>query len=301
MKHTSTKPLPVSEGGMGNPISPSGGGLIEWVESIGGDLTPLLAKAGLPSDLDALAVIKLAKKLPVAPPAPHRLVTGSSPVEHRPVTGSSPAEHRPVTGSSPAEHRRITGLVTGSSPAEQWRKAGGLPAHHRPATGSSLAELWRNTGGTPARYRLVTTVTSDNTPADAAHEAGMAVRFLVGLLQANTDRDRDDVARLAFTAGMRLAELKAILNSQPPIKAKPRSPFFPLAKTAWDNCLARKKNGGRAPQDKELIAEMIALGMNEDGDVFGLASGKNRSHRLKARSLLNNFTRWRKLFTNRPE
>jgi hypothetical protein len=129
----------------------------------------------------------------------------------------------------------------------------------------------------------------------------MAVRFLVGLLQVNTDRDRDDVARLAFTAGMRLAELKAILNSQPPIKAKPRSPFFLLAKTAWENCLARKKIGGRAPQDKELIAEMITLGMNENGDVFGLASGKNRIHRLKARSLLNNFTRWRKLFTNRPE
>jgi hypothetical protein len=129
----------------------------------------------------------------------------------------------------------------------------------------------------------------------------MAVRFLVGLLQANIDRDRDPVVRMAFTAGMRLTELKAILNSQPPIKAKPRSPFFPLAKTAWENCLAKKKTGGRAPQDKELIAEMIALGMNEDGDVFGLASGKNRTHRLKARSLLNNFTRWRKLFTNRPE
>ena len=253
MKHTSTKPLPVSKSGMGNPISPSGGGLIEWVESIWEDLTPLLAKAGLPSDLDALAAKKLAKKLPVVPPAPHR-----------PGTGSSSAEHRPVTGSSPAE---------------QWRKA----------------------GEKPARYRLAHTVTSDNTPADAAHEAGMAVRFLVGLLQANTDRDRDDVARLAFTAGMRLAELKAILNSQPPIKAQPRSPFFPLAKTAWENCLARKKTGGRAPQDKELIAEMIALGMNEDGDVFELASGKNRTHRLKERSLLNNFTRWRKLFTNRPE
>ena len=275
MKHPSTKPLPVPESGMGNPISPSGGGLIEWVESIWEDLTPLLAKAGLPSDLDALAAKKLAKKLPVAPPAPQR-----------PGTGSSPAEHRPVTGSSPAE---------------QWRKAGGLPAHHRPATGSSLAELWRKAGEKPARYRLAHTVTSDNTPADAAHEAGMAVRFLVGLLQANTDRDRDDVARLAFTAGMRLAELKAILNSQPPIKAQPRSPFFPLAKTAWENCLARKKTGGRAPQDKELIAEMIALGMNEDGDVFELASGKNRTHRLKERSLLNNFTRWRKSFTNRPE
>jgi hypothetical protein len=129
----------------------------------------------------------------------------------------------------------------------------------------------------------------------------MAVRFLVGLLQANTDRDRDDVARLAFTAGMRLAELKAILNSQPPIKAKPRSPFFLLAKTAWEKCLAKKKTGGRAPQDKELIAEMIALKMIDGGDVFELASGKNRIHRLKARSLLNNFTRWRKLFTNRPE
>ena len=279
MKHPLTKPLPVSESGMGNPISPSGGGLIEWVESIWEDLTPLLAKAGLPSDLDALAAKKLAKKLPVVPPAPHR----------------------PGTGSSPAEHRRITGLVTGSSPAEQWRKAGGLSAHHRPATGSSLAELWRKAGEKPARYRLAPTVTSDNTPADAAHEAGMAVRFLVGLLQANTDRDRDDVARLAFTAGMRLAELKAILNSQPPIKAKPRSPLFLLAKTAWEKCLARKKTGGRAPQGKELIEEMITLGMNEDGDVFELASGKNRSHRLKARSLLNNFTRWRKLFTNRPE
>ena len=264
MKHTSTKPLPVSESGMGNPISPSGGGLIEWVESMWEDLTPLLAKAGLPSDLDALAAKKLAKKSPVVPPAPHR-------------------------------------PVTGSSPAEQWRNSGGTLVEHWRATGSPLAELWRKTGGTPARYRLAPTVTSDNTPADAAHEAGMAVRFLVGLLQANTDRDRDDVARLAFTAGMRLAELKAILNSQPPIKAKPRSPFFPLAKTAWENCLAKKKTGGRAPQDKELIAEMIALGMNEDGDIFGLASGKNRSHRLKARSLLNNFTRWRKLFTNRPE
>ena len=253
MKHTSTKPLPVPESGMGNPISPSGGGLIEWVESIWEDLTPLLAKAGLPSDLDALAAKKLAKKLPVVPPAPHR-----------PGTGSSSAEHRPVTGSSPAE---------------QWRKA----------------------GEKPARYRLAHTVTSDNTPADAAHEAGMAVRFLVGLLQAHTDRDRDDVARLAFTAGMRLAELKAILNSQPPIKAKPRSPLFLLAKTAWEKCLARKKTGGRAPQGKELIAEMITLGMNEDGDVFELASGKNRTHRLKARSLHNNFTRWRKLFTNRPE
>jgi hypothetical protein len=275
MKHPSTKPLPASESGMGNPISPSGGGLIEWVESIWEDLTPLLAKADLPSDLDALAAKKLAKKSPVVPPAPHRPGTGSSPARLRPVTGSSPAQHRLVTGSSPAQHR----LGTGSSPAEQWRK----------------------TGEKPARYRLAPTVTSDNSPADAAHEAGMAVRFLVGLLQANTDRDRDDVARLAFTAGMRLAELKAILNSQPPIKAQPRSPFFLLAKTAWENCLARKKNGGRAPQDKELIAEMITLGMNEDGDVFGLASGKNRTHRLKARSLLNNFTRWRKLFTNRPE
>jgi len=264
MKHTSTKPLPASESGMGNPISPSGGGLIEWVESIWEDLTPLLAKADLPSDLDALAAKKLAKKSPVVPPAPHR-----------PGTGSSPAQHRLVTGSSPAQHR----LVSGSSPAEQWRK----------------------TGEKPARYRLAHTVTSDNSPADAAHEAGMAVRFLVGLLQANTDRDRDDVARLAFTAGMRLAELKAILNSQPPIKAKPRSPFFPLAKTAWENCLAKKKTGGRAPQDKELIAEMIALKMIDGGDVFELASGKNRIHRLKARSLLNNFTRWRKLFTNRPE
>lgn len=253
MKHPLTKPLPVSESGMGNPISPSGGGLIEWVESIWEDLTPLLAKADLPSDLDALAAKKLARKSPVVQPAPHR-----------PGAGSSPAQHRPVTGSSPAE-------------------------------------LWRKTGEKPARYRLAHTVTSDNSPADAAHEAGMAVRFLVGLLQANTDRDRDDVARLAFTAGMRLAELKAILNSQPPIKAKPRSPFFLLAKTAWENCLAKKKTGGRAPQDKELIAEMIALKMIDGGDVFELASGKNRIHRLKSRSLLNNFTRWRKLFTNRPE
>jgi hypothetical protein len=201
--------------------------------------------------------------------------TGASPARHRLVSGSSPACYRLVSGSSPAQHR----LVSGSSPAEQWRK----------------------TGEKPARYRLAHTVTSDNSPADAAHEAGMAVCFLVGLLQANTDRDRDDVARLAFTAGMRLAELKAILNSQPPIKAQPRSPFFLLAKTAWEKCLAKKKIGGRAPQDKELIAEMITLGMIDGGDVFELASGKNRTHRLKARSLLNNFTRWRKLFTNRPE
>ncbi|NDG73553.1 MAG: hypothetical protein EBY32_20065, partial [Proteobacteria bacterium] len=120
---------------MGNPISPSGGGLIEWVESIWEDLTPLLAKADLPSDLDALAAKKLARKSPVVQPAPHR-----------PGAGSSPAQHRPVTGSSPAE-------------------------------------LWRKTGEKPARYRLAHTVTSDNSPADAAHEAGMAVRFLVGLLQ----------------------------------------------------------------------------------------------------------------------
>ena len=129
----------------------------------------------------------------------------------------------------------------------------------------------------------------------------MAVRFLVGLLQANTDQDRDDVARLAFTAGMRLAELKAILNSQPPIKAKPRSPFFTLAKTSWDNCLATRKAGNRFPQGKEIIAEMLTLGMKEVGDSFELASGKNRIHKIKAGTLLNNFTRWRVYFTKWPE
>ena len=80
--------------------------------------------------------------------------------------------------------QKITGSATGAS-----------PACYRLVTGGTVAEQWRNTGGTLARYRLAPTVTSDNTPADAAHEAGMAVRFLVGLLQANTDRDRDDVAR----------------------------------------------------------------------------------------------------------
>ncbi|AKC81620.1 hypothetical protein IMCC26134_00440 [Verrucomicrobia bacterium IMCC26134] len=90
---------------MGNPISPSGGGLIEWVESMWEDLTPLLAKAGLPSDLDALAAKKLAKKSPVVPPAPHR-------------------------------------PVTGSSPAEQWRNTGGTLARCRLATGGIVAKNW---------------------------------------------------------------------------------------------------------------------------------------------------------------
>lgn len=195
------------------------------------DLAPLLAKAGLPSDFDALAAIKLAKKSPVAPVACPRPVVGSP----------------------------------------------------------------------PARYRLVTSVTSDNSPVDAAHEAGMAAGLLKCFLQGNTDLDKDPVVRMAFTAGVRLAELKAILNSQPPIKAKPRSPFFAVAQKAWGNCLARKKTGGRPPQDKELITEMIALGMIENGDFFELASGKNRIQRIKTRSLLNNFTRWRPFFTKWPE
>ena len=129
----------------------------------------------------------------------------------------------------------------------------------------------------------------------------MAVLLLVSLLQANTDLDRDPVVRMAFTAGVRLAELKAILSSQPPIKTKPRSPFFALAKAAWDSCLAKRKAGKRFPQDKEIISEMIALGMKENGDSLELATGKNRIHKIKTRTLLNNFTRWRVYFTTRPE
>jgi len=129
----------------------------------------------------------------------------------------------------------------------------------------------------------------------------MAVLLLVSLLQANTDLDRDPVVRMAFTAGVRLAELKAILGSQPPIKSKPRSPFFTLAKAAWDSCLAKRKAGNHSPQDKEIIAEMIALGMKENGDSLELAAGKNRIQKVKTRTLLNNFTRWRVYFTTRPE
>jgi hypothetical protein len=184
---------------------------------------------------------------------------------------------------------------------KQWRNTGAIPADPRLRAGKIPAKLQRIPGGTSERFRLIASVTSDNSPVDTAHEAGFAAMALLGVLRSNIDRDRDDVARLAFTAGMRLAELKAILNSQPPIKAKPRSPFFTLAKTAWDNCLATRKAGNRFPQGKEIIAQMLTLGMKDVGDSFELASGKNRIHKIKAGTLLNNFTRWRVYFTKWPE
>jgi hypothetical protein len=256
MKHRPKKPLPKFESVVeGVPVSPSGGGLTAWVSHIMEDLSPLLAKAGLPSDLDGLAARKLEKKAPIVPSVV-------------PSAASSAASSAVSSVVPSARHRRSVGNVTGAP---------------------------------PARYRLVNSVTSDNTPGDAAHEASMAVLLLVSLLQANTDLDRDPVVRMAFTAGVRLAELKAILSSQPPIKSKPRSPFFTLAKAAWDSCLAKRKAGKRFPQDKEIIAEMIALGMKENGDSLELETGKNRIHKIKTRTLLNNFTRWRINFTKWPE
>lgn len=67
MKHRPKKPLPKFEGVMeGVPVSPSGGGLTGCVERIVEDLSPLLAKADLPSDLDGLAARKLAQNAPIA-------------------------------------------------------------------------------------------------------------------------------------------------------------------------------------------------------------------------------------------
>jgi len=267
-------PQPLPENGIRTPL-PSGGGLIALVERILEDLTPLLAKADLPSDLNALAAKKLAKKRPAAPLAHQLDENDEKMVEKWHDDGGLMEKHWPNNGAIPADPRQ---------------RAGKLPANLR-----------RLPGGTSERFRLIASVTSDNSPGDAAHEAGFAAMALLGVLRSNIDRDRDDVARLAFTAGMRLAELKAILNSQPPIKAKPRSPFFTLAKTAWDNCLATRKAGSRSPQDKEIIAEMIALGIKENGDSLELAAGKNRIQKVKMRTLLNNFTRWRVYFTKWPE
>lgn len=180
MEHTSNESLPRSGSVIGNPVTPPGTGLIACVERIMEDLAPLLAKAGLPSDFDALAAIKLAKKSPVAPVACPRPVVGSP----------------------------------------------------------------------PARYRLVTSVTSDNSPVDAAHEAGMAAGLLKCFLQGNTDLDKDPVVRMAFTAGVRLAELKAILNSQPPIKAKPRSPFFAVAQKPGATVLPGRRPVAARPKTR---------------------------------------------------
>jgi hypothetical protein len=267
-------PQPLPENGIRTPL-PSRGGLIALVERILEDLTPLLAKADLPSDLNALAAKKLAKKRPAAPLAHQLDENDEKMVEKWHDDGGLMEKHWPNNGAIPADPRQ---------------RAGKLPANLR-----------RLPGGTSERFRLIASVTSDNSPGDAAHEAGFAAMALLGVLRSNIDRDRDDVARLAFTAGMRLAELKAILNSQPPIKAKPRSPFFTLAKTAWDNCLATRKAGNRSPQGKEIIAEMIALGIKENGDSLELAAGKNRIQKVKMRTLLNNFTRWRVYFTKWPE
>ncbi len=147
------------------------------------------------------------------------------------------------------------------------------------------------------RYRLLPSSNSDS-PADAAQEASSACAFLLFYLEAHDDRDRDEGMNLAFTAGLRLAELHAIVMSQPPVATR-RSPFFKPAERAWKQWHSNPDNKGSKLKSDALIAEMQAAGVIRKGDTLEF-SDKGEIRRIKVRTFANNLTRWKEKFTVRP-